>query len=91
MIIVMKKSATDGQIDPGRRVDRVGRVPGPSVRGDGEDGSIGAVGDARSREQIKSVAHPGGVGDRCSHSQAYKLASPNSGKPDTIVRRGGRG
>ena len=74
MIIVMKKSATDGQID--RVVEWIESVGYRAHLSRGTEKTIiGAVGDARSREQIKSVAHLAGVEIVVPILKPYKLAS----------------
>jgi 3-deoxy-7-phosphoheptulonate synthase len=87
MIIVMKKSATDGQID--RVVEWIESVGYRAHLSRGTEKTIiGAVGDARGREQIKSVAHLAGVEIVVPILKPYKLASREFREADTIVRVG---
>src|SRR5512137_1479661 len=87
MIIVMKKSATDGQID--RVVEWIESVGYRAHLSRGTEKTIiGAVGDARGREQIKSVAHLAGVEIVVPILKPYKLASREFRETDTIVRVG---
>ena len=75
MIIVMKKNATDGQID--RVVEWIESVGYRAHLSRGTEKTIiGAVGDARGREQIKSVAHLPGVEKVVPILKPYKLAEP---------------
>src|SRR5512137_2152310 len=87
MIIVMKKSATDSQID--RVVEWIESVGYRAHLSRGTEKTIiGAVGDARSREQIKTVAHLAGVEIVVPILKPYKLASREFRETDTIVRVG---
>jgi len=87
MIIVMKKSATDGQID--RVVEWIESVGYRAHLSRGTEKTIiGAVGDARGREQIKSVAHMAGVETVVPILKPYKLASREFQGADTVVRVG---
>ncbi len=87
MIIVMKKSATDGQVD--RVVEWIESVGYRAHLSRGTEKTIiGAVGDARGREQIKSVAHLPGVETVVPILKPYKLASREFREADTIVRVG---
>ena len=88
MIIVMKKNATDGQID--RVVDWIESVGYRAHLSRGTEKTIiGAVGDARGREQIKSVGHMPGVETVVPILKPYKLASREFQGADTVVRVGG--
>src|SRR5512137_118243 len=87
MIIVMKKNATDGQVD--RVVEWIESVGYRAHLSRGTEKTIiGAVGDARGREQIKSVAHLPGVEIVVPILKPYKLASREFREADTIVRVG---
>jgi 3-deoxy-7-phosphoheptulonate synthase len=87
MIIVMKKNATDGQID--RVVDWIESVGYRAHLSRGTEKTIiGAVGDARGREQIKSVGHMPGVETVVPILKPYKLASREFQGADTVVRVG---
>jgi len=87
MIIVMKKSATDGQVD--RVIEWIESVGYRAHLSRGTERTIiGAVGDARGREQIKSVAHLPGVENVVPILKPYKLASREFQGADTIVRVG---
>ena len=88
MIIVMKKSATDVQID--RVVEWIESVGYRAHLSRGTEKTIiGAVGDARGREQIKSVGHMPGVETVVPILKPYKLASREFQGADTVVRVGG--
>jgi len=90
MIIVMKKNATDGQVD--RVVEWIESVGYRAHLSRGTEKTIiGAVGDARGREQIKSVAHLPGVESVVPILKPYKLASREFQEKDTVVRVGALG
>ena len=90
MIIVMKRSATDAQVD--RVVEWIESVGYRAHLSRGTEKTIiGAVGDARGREQIKSVGHLPGVESVVPILKPYKLASREFREQDTVVRVGGLG
>jgi len=90
MIIVMKKNATDGQVD--RVVEWIESVGYRAHLSRGTEKTIiGAVGDARGREQIRSVGHLPGVESVVPILKPYKLASREFQEKDTVVRVGALG
>ena len=90
MIIVMKRNATDAQVD--RVVEWIESVGYRAHLSRGTEKTIiGAVGDARGREQIKSVAHLPGVESVVPILKPYKLASREFREEDTVVRVGALG
>jgi len=90
MIIVMKRNATDVQVD--RVVEWIESVGYRAHLSRGTEKTIiGAVGDARGREQIKSVGHLPGVESVVPILKPYKLASREFREQDTVVRVGGLG
>lgn len=87
MIIVMKKNATDEQIDRVIQwVESVGYTTHPS-RGV-ERTIIGAVGNDRGREQLKSVEHLSGVEKAVPILKPYKLASREVKDGNTVIQVG---
>jgi 3-deoxy-7-phosphoheptulonate synthase len=87
MVIVMKKNATDAQIDHVIKwIESVGYQAHPS-RGV-ERTVIGVVGDDRGKEQLKSVEHLEGVEKTVLILKPYKLASRESKEGVTIVQVG---
>ena len=87
MVIVMKKNATDAQIDNVLEwIESVGYKTHPS-RGV-ERTIIGAVGDARGKEQLKSAQYLPGVEKVFPILKPYKLASRESHEGDTVIRVG---
>ncbi|MCU0584374.1 MAG: 3-deoxy-7-phosphoheptulonate synthase [Syntrophales bacterium] len=87
MIIVMKRNATDAQVD--RVVEWIESVGYRAHLSRGTEKTIiGAVGDARGREQIKSVGHLPGVESVVPILKPYKLASREFREQDTVVRVG---
>jgi 3-deoxy-7-phosphoheptulonate synthase len=87
MIIVMKRNATDVQVD--RVVEWIESVGYRAHLSRGTEKTIiGAVGDARGREQIKSVGHLPGVESVVPILKPYKLASREFREQDTVVRVG---
>ena len=90
LIIVMKRNATDVQVD--RVVEWIESVGYRAHLSRGTEKTIiGAVGDARGREQIKSVGHLPGVESVVPILKPYKLASREFREQDTVVRVGGLG
>lgn len=87
MVIVMKQSATEAQIDDVIKwIESVGYRAHPS-RGV-ERTVIGVVGDDRGKEQLKSVEHLPGVEKTVLILKPYKLASRESKVGDTVIRVG---
>jgi 3-deoxy-7-phosphoheptulonate synthase len=87
MIIVMKKSATNEQIEHIIEwIESVGYTAHPS-RGV-ERTIIGIVGDDRGKEQLTSAEHLPGVEKVMRILKPYKLASRESRDGNTIVRVG---
>ncbi len=87
MIIVMKKNATETQIDKVIEwIESVGYKAHPS-RGI-ERTIIGAVGDNRGKEQLKSARYLTGVEKVMPILKPYKLASRESKIGDTIIKVG---
>jgi 3-deoxy-7-phosphoheptulonate synthase len=82
MVIVMKKNATEAQIDHVIKwIESVGYRAHPS-RGV-ERTVIGVVGDDRGKEQLKSVEHLDGVEKSVLILKPYKLASPRRATPSS--------
>jgi 3-deoxy-7-phosphoheptulonate synthase len=87
MIIVMKKSATDAQIDHiVRWIESVGYKAHPS-RGV-EQTIIGAVGDERGKAYLKHAETLSGVDKVVPILRPYKLASRETRATDTVIRVG---
>ncbi len=87
MIIVMKRSATDEQIDSVIRwIESVGYKAHPS-RGV-ERTIIGAVGDQRGKEQLRFLESMSGVEKTLPILKPYKLACREFREADTIVSVG---
>ncbi|HEX9948519.1 MAG TPA: 3-deoxy-7-phosphoheptulonate synthase [Thermodesulfobacteriota bacterium] len=87
MVIVMKKNATEAQIDHVIKwIESVGYRAHPS-RGV-ERTVIGVVGDDRGKEQLKSVEHLDGVEKTVLILKPYKLASRESQEGYTIISVG---
>jgi 3-deoxy-7-phosphoheptulonate synthase len=87
MVIVMKKNATDTQIDQVIKwIESVGYRAHPS-RGV-ERTVIGVVGDDRGKEQLKSVEHLDGVEKTVLILKPYKLASRESKEGYTVIQVG---
>jgi 3-deoxy-7-phosphoheptulonate synthase len=87
MIIVMKKGATDAQVDHVIQwIESVGFKAHPS-RGV-EATVIGAVGDIRNRENLKSAANLPGVEKIVPILKPYKLASRESREGNTVIQVG---
>lgn len=87
MIIVMKKGATEGQIENVIAwIESVGYNAHPS-RGV-ERAIIGAVGDERGKAYLKFAESISGVERVVSILKPYKLASRESREDDTIIRVG---
>ncbi|MFA4917209.1 MAG: 3-deoxy-7-phosphoheptulonate synthase [Syntrophales bacterium] len=87
MIIVMKKNATEEQIDNVIRwLDSVGYKAHPS-RGV-ERTIIGAIGDERGKDQLKFTESLSGVEKTVPILKPYKLASRESREGDTIISVG---
>ena len=84
MVVVMKKNATDAEIDHVIKwIESVGYQAHPS-RGV-ERTIIGVVGDDRGKEQLKSVEHLDGVEKTVLILKPYKLASRESKEGYTII------
>ena len=87
MVIVMKRNATEAQIDHVIKwIESVGYRAHPS-RGV-ERTVIGVVGDDRGKEQLKSVEHLDGVEKTVLILKPYKLASRESQEGYTIISVG---
>jgi 3-deoxy-7-phosphoheptulonate synthase len=87
MVIVMKRNATDDQIDHVIKwIESVGYQAHPS-RGV-ERTIIGVVGDDRGKEQLKSVEHLEGVEKTVLILKPYKLASRESKEGYTVIQVG---
>jgi len=87
MVIVMKKNATEAQIDHVIKwIESVGYQAHPS-RGV-ERTVIGVVGDDRGKEQLKSAEHLEGVEKTVLILKPYKLASLEAKEGYTIIRVG---
>jgi 3-deoxy-7-phosphoheptulonate synthase len=87
MVIVMKKQATDEEINNVIQwIESVGYQTHPS-RGVAQT-IIGVVGDDRGKEQLKSVEYLPGVEKTVRILKPYKLASREAKAGDTIVRVG---
>ncbi len=88
MIIVMKKGATEGQIENVIAwIESVGYNAHPS-RGV-ERTIIGAVGDERGKAYLKCAESISGVENVVSILKPYKLASRESREEDTVIAVGG--
>jgi 3-deoxy-7-phosphoheptulonate synthase len=84
MVIVMKKNATEAEIDHVIKwIESVGYQAHPS-RGV-ERTIIGVVGDDRGKEQLKSVEHLDGVEKTVLILKPYKLASRESKEGYTVI------
>jgi len=87
MVIVMKKNATEAQIEHVIGwIESVGYTAHPS-RGV-ERTIIGAVGDSRGQAQMKSVEHLPGVEKVVPILKPYKLASRETREGNTVIRVG---
>jgi 3-deoxy-7-phosphoheptulonate synthase len=87
MVIVMKKNATEAQIDHVIKwIESIGYRAHPS-RGV-EQTIIGVVGDDRGKEQLKSAEHLPGVEKTVAILKPYKLASRAFKEGNTIIRIG---
>jgi 3-deoxy-7-phosphoheptulonate synthase len=87
MVIVMKKNATEAEIDHVIKwIESVGYQAHPS-RGV-ERTIIGVVGDDRGKEQLKSVEHLEGVEKTVLILKPYKLASRESQEGYTVISVG---
>jgi 3-deoxy-7-phosphoheptulonate synthase len=87
MVIVMKKNATEAEIDQVIKwIESVGYRAHPS-RGV-ERTVIGVVGDDRGKEQLKSVEHLDGVEKTVLILKPYKLASRESQEGSTVIKVG---
>ena len=88
MIIVMKRSATEAQVEHVLRwIESVGYRAHPS-RGV-ERTIIGAIGNDRDKMQLTAVEHLSGVEKVMPILKPYKLASRESREGDTVVAVGG--
>jgi 3-deoxy-7-phosphoheptulonate synthase len=87
MIIVMKRNATEGQVDHVVRwIESVGYKAHPS-RGV-EQTIIGAVGDERGKAYLKHAESLSGVEKVVPILRPYKLASRETRVMDTVIRVG---
>ena len=87
MVIVMKKNATEAQIDHVIKwIESIGYRAHPS-RGV-EQTIIGVVGDDRGKEQFKSAEHLPGVEKTVAILKPYKLASREFKEGNTVVHIG---
>ena len=87
MVIIMKKNATENQVDHVISwIDSVGYRAHPSQGV--ERTIIGIVGDDRGKAQLKATEHLPGVEKVMPILKPYKLASRESRDGDTIVRVG---
>jgi len=87
MVIVMKKNATEAQIEHVIEwIESVGYTAHPS-RGV-ERTIIGAVGDGRGKAQLKSVEHLPGVEKVVPILKPYKLASRETREGNTVIHVG---
>ena len=87
MVIVMKKNATDAQIDHVIKwIESIGYQVHPS-RGV-EQTIIGVVGDDRGKEQLKSAEHLPGVEKTVAILKPYKLASRTFKEENTVIHIG---
>jgi 3-deoxy-7-phosphoheptulonate synthase len=87
MVIVMRKNATEAQIDHVIQwIESIGyrAHPSPGV----EQTIIGVVGDDRGKEQLKSAEHLPGVEKTVAILKPYKLASREFKRENTIIRIG---
>jgi 3-deoxy-7-phosphoheptulonate synthase len=87
MVIVMRKNATEAQIDHVVRwIESIGyrTHSSPGV----EQTIIGVVGDDRGKEQLKSAEHLPGVEKTVAILKPYKLASREFKNINTIIRIG---
>ena len=84
MVIVMRKNATEAQIEHVIQwIESIGyrAHPSPGV----EQTIIGVVGDDRGKEQLKSAEHLPGVEKTVAILRPYKLASREFKSGDTII------
>jgi 3-deoxy-7-phosphoheptulonate synthase len=87
MVIVMKKNATEAQIDHVIKwIESIGYRAHPSLGV--EQTIIGVVGDDRGKEQFKSAEHLPGVEKTVAILKPYKLASREFKEGDTVIRIG---
>jgi 3-deoxy-7-phosphoheptulonate synthase len=87
MVIVMRKNATEAQIDHVIQwIESIGyrAHPSPGV----EQTIIGVVGDDRGKEQLKSAEHLPGVEKTVAILKPYKLASREFKGGNTVIRIG---
>jgi 3-deoxy-7-phosphoheptulonate synthase len=88
MVIVMKKNATEAQIEHVIQwIESIGYRAhlSPGV----EQTIIGVVGDDRGKERLKSAEHLPGVEKTVPILKPYKLASREFKRGNTIIRTGG--
>ena len=87
MVIIMKKSATEGQIE-----SVIGWIESVGYRAHPSHGVertiIGVVGDDRDKAQLKSAEHLPGVEKIMPILKPYKLASREAREGNTVVRIG---
>ena len=89
MIILMKKNATQEQIDHvTERIASVGYKPHLSCGV--ERTLIGAIGDERGKVHLKAAVSLPGVENIVPILKPYKLAGREFQENDTVVRVGGR-
>jgi len=87
MVIVMRKNATEAQIDHVMKwIESIGYQAHPSLGV--EQTIIGVVGDDRGKEQLKSAEHLPGVEKTVAILKPYKLASREFKEGNTIIRIG---
>ncbi len=87
MVIVMKKNATEAQIEHVISwIESVGFRAHPSQGV--ERTIIGAVGDGRDKAQLKSIEHLPGVEKAVPILRPYKLASREARDGNTVIRLG---
>lgn len=87
MMIVMKKNATEAQIDHVIKwLESVGYQARPSLGV--EQTIIGVVGDDQGKEQLRSAEHLPGVEKTVTILKPYKLASREFKEANTIIRVG---
>ncbi len=87
MVIIMKKSATEGQIE-----SVIGWIESVGYRAHPSQGVertiIGVVGDDRGKAQLRSAEHLPGVEKVMPILKPYKLASREAREGNTVVRIG---
>src|SRR5437660_11106182 len=87
MIIVLKSGASDGEIaDVERRITAMGYRP-HTIRGQLRT-VIGAIGDDRGKERLRSLESLESVESVTPILQPFKLASREVGSENSVVRDG---